>query len=294
MANVIYRDIDCANGHELIYAILSRLVLNGWATVASSDGTTRGTSAPGSAAALNNTDAWWLVNHVASGRKVGIQRKADSNAWTIKVTPPGYSLTTGDATTMDAHASYTKNIVNDAQRYPSSGTTTSKLHLVVDDARCAFYAGARRSPHGSGDNVFHLLVEAFTDVTWSANPDACYYCTAFGDDNSASSYLFAAGGGNYLWHRLGITDEQWNALNAFENPGGVCGTGTAAPSGEDQLLELRMMNNSNPYILFGKSGLIRGLWPYRSPPLGVDSGGTLNWAAMGHIAVPNDGTALGS
>ena len=72
MANVTYRDIACANGHEYHYAVLSRLVLNGWTTVASSDGSTRTTSAPGSAATLNNANAWWLVQHTASGRKLSI------------------------------------------------------------------------------------------------------------------------------------------------------------------------------------------------------------------------------
>jgi len=293
MANVIYRDIDCANGHAAIYAILSRLVLNGWTTVASSDGSSRTTSAPGSAASLNNSDAWWLVQHTASGRKLGIQRKTDSNTWTVQVTPGGYSLSTGSATAMDSHATYTKSLRSSYQCYPSTGTTATKLHMVVDDARCGFVAFLRRTPLPGGlDGCFGLVVEDFTDLTWPANPDPCVYAAVFrnGDDLGAGLLGLSFG----CWYKLGIGGEIWyTASTGLENPGSVCGSGTASPSGTDQLLELRWANGG-AVVLYGKSTLIRGLQPYRSTTVGVDSGGTLNWAAFGAIAVPNDGTALGS
>lgn len=295
MANVIYRDVACTNGHEAIYAILSRLVLNGWTTVASSDGTTRGTSAPGSAAALNASNAWWLLNHTASGRKLGVQRKADSNTWTIQVTPGGYALTTGSGSAMDSHATYTKPICNNAQRYPSSATTATKLHLVVSDSAASFCAVLRRTPFvgGSTDACSILSVDVFTDVQWSSNPDPCVYTSTYSDTNGAGANPLSGSSFNYAWYRLGIAGETWSGQCYLENPGTACGNATSSPGGTDQLYELRWCLNALPGPL-GKSTIYRGLQPYRTPITGVDSGGTLTWAAFGGVAVPNDGVALGS
>lgn len=294
MANVVYRDVAASDGHTVIYEILSKAVLNGWTTVASSDGTTRTTSAPGSASTLNNTNAWWLIQHTGSGRKLGMQRKADSNTFTIQVTPGSRSLTTGNATTMDSNATYTKTIRSDAQCYPTASTTTTKIHIVVSDSSCGLHVNLRRSPYvGSNDCCFILHIEEFTDLTWSSNPDPCAYIAIWRDDNIASSYMFAAGGGTSIWYKMGLAGEAWGTLTQFENPGSICGSGTAAPSGVDQLVELRWVDVYK-VVVWGKSNLIRGLQPYRAPTVGIDSGGTLNWAAMGWFAVPNDGVALTS
>jgi hypothetical protein len=295
MANVIYRDIACANGHEYHYAILSRLVLNGWTTVASSDGTTRTTSAPGSAATLNNTNAWWLVQHTASGRKLSVKRRADSNTWDIQVTPGGYALTTGSATAPDSNATYTKLVCNNAQRYPSSATTTTKLHLVVSDSSASFCALLRRTPFvgGSTDGCSLLSFDTFSDVQWPGNPDPCVYTSTYSDSNVVGTNPLSGSSFNFAWYRLGIAGEAWSGQCYLENPGTACGSTTSSPGGTDQLYEVRWCLNALPGPL-GKSGLYRGLQPYRTPITGVDSGGTLTHAAFGSVAIPNDGTALGS
>lgn len=296
MANVIYRDIACANGHEFFYAVLSRLLLNGWTNVAWSSGSARtGAAGPSASTDLNAANAWWIVQHTTSGRKLHIKRRADSNTWDIQVTPGGYALTTGTSTTPDNNATYTKLIANNAQRYPSAGTTTTKLHLVVDNVSGAFTARFRRTPNVGGNSASCgiLAFSVFTDLQWSTNPDPCVYTTVFDDSNNAEANLFSIYSFNSAWFRLGISGEGW-ATNVFlENPGSVCGSATSSPGGTDQLYELRWVCTSLPGP-FGKDPLHRGLQPYRNPTVGVDSGGTLTWAAAGSIAVPNDGVALGS
>ena len=296
MANVIYRDLACTNGHEYHYAILSRLLLNGWATVAWSNGSTRtGGASPAAAADLNAANAWWVIQHTASGRKLHIKRRADSNTWDVAITPGGYALTTGSATAYDSNASYTKVICNNRQSYPSSGTTATKLHFVVDDVSGAFAAHLRRTPNvgGSSASCSILAFSVFVDVQWSSNPDPCVYTSIFDDSNNAEANFFSFYSFHFAWFRLGISGEGW-ATNVFlENPGNACGSGSSSPGGTDQLYELRWVCTSLPGP-FGKDVLHRGLQPYRNPVIGVDSGGTLTWAACGSLAVPNDGVALGS
>jgi hypothetical protein len=294
MANVIYRDIACANGHEYHYAILSRLVLNGWTTVASSDGTTRTTSAPAAATDLNAANAWWVIQHTASGRKLAVKRRGDSNTWDHSVTPGGYALSTGNATTPDNNATYTKTISSNAQRYPSSATTNTKLHLVVSDSSASFCALLRRTPFvgGSTDGCSLLSFDTFSDVQWPGNPDPCVYTSTYSDSNAVGTSLLGSSP-NFGWVRLGIAGEAWSGQCYLENPGTACGSTTSSPGGTDQLYEVRWCLSVLPGPL-GKSGLYRGLQPYRTPITGVDSGGTLTHAAFGSVAIPNDGTALGS
>jgi hypothetical protein len=297
MANVIYRDIACANGHEAHYAILSRLLLNGWETVAWSDGSTRTAGAsPSAATDLNNTNAWWLVQHTASGRKLGVKRRGDSNTWDHQFTPGGYALSGGNATTIDNNATYSKLLSNNAQRYPSSATTNTKLHLVVSDSTAAFFAILRRTPNvgGSTDGCMLIGVDTGTDLQWSSNPDPYVAVSSYNNSNTVCANLFSVTGTG-AWIRLGIAGEAWvtGSYCGLENPGNACGSGSSSPGGTDQLYELRWCPTLLPGPLF-KSTLLRGLQPYRNPVVGVDSGGTLNWAAFGPIAVPNDGTALGS
>lgn len=294
MANIIYRDVACANGHEAFYAILSRLVLNGWSTVSSSDGTTRTTGAPASAADLNNKNAWWLIQHTSSGRKLAVKRRDDSNTWDVQVTPGGYALTTGNATTPDNNSTYTKLISYNTQRYPSSATTNTLLHLVVSDSSASFDARLRRTPNvgGATDGCMVLAFDVVTDVQWSANPDPCVYSSSYRDDNLISANALNNYSFNFAWIRLGIAGENWAGNWYLENPGNALG-GAVAPSGVDQLYELRWCCGSLPGPL-GKSLIVKGIQPYRTPTVGVDSGGTLTYAAFGQIVVPNDGVALGS
>lgn len=296
MANVIYRDIACANGHEYHYAILSRLLLNGWATVAWSNGSTRTAGAsPAAATNLNAANAWWVIQHTASGRKLHIKRRANSNTWDISVTPGGYALTTGSATAYDSNASYTNFICNNRQSYPSSGTTATKLHLVVSDSSASFQSRLRRTPFvgGSTSSCTILSFGTFTDVQWSGNPDPCVYTSVYDDSNNADANLFSFYDFSFAWLRLGIAGEMWATNVTFENPGSVCGSGTTSPGGTDQLYELRWVCANLPGPL-GKATQLWGLQPYRAPTTGVDSGGTLTHAAFGYVAIPNDGVALGS
>lgn len=294
MADIIYRDIDCSNGHEYHYAVLSRLLLNGWTTASSSDGTTRTTNAPGSASTLNNTNAWWLVQHTSSGRKLAVKRRADSNTWDHYVTAGGYALSTGNATTPDNNSTYTKTISNNAQRYPSSATTTTKLHLVISDSSVSFVAILRRSPFvgGNTDGCSVLAFNAVTDVQWPSNPDPCIYSSFYRDDNLVGVNFLGTSSYSFGWFRLGIAGESWSSAWFLENPGGALG-GNVAPTGIDQLYEVRWCNSGLPGPL-GKSTMIKGIQPYRTPTVGVDSGGELNYAAFGQIVLPNDGIALGS
>lgn len=289
MAQVIYRDVACTTGPEALYAIVSRLLLNGWTTVAASNGSVRNTSDPASAAHFNAASAFWVGNHTASGRKLGLQRTTNAYDWRVEMTPAGKALSGGNATTMDTNASYSKVRVN-GQMYPTGGTTNTKLHLVADDAACKFVALLRRSPLPGGDACNAILMEEFVDPTWPGNGDQCIYMAVFRDDNTIGPYFFSAAHG--VWYKYGISGETWAPQACLENPGNICGN-TASPSGVDQLLELRW-NNTTYQVLYGKSTLIRGLCPSRSPIVGVDSGGTLTWAAFGAIAVPNDGIALTS
>ena len=296
MANVIYRDVACANGHEYHYAILSRLLLNGWTTVAWSNGSTRtGGASPAAATDLNAANAWWVIQHTASGRKLHIKRRADHNTWDISVTPGGYALTTGSATAYDNNSTYTRLICNNATRYPWSGTTATKLHLVIDDASASFQSRLRRTPFVGGGTASCTILAfgTFTDVQWSSNPDPCVYTSIFDDSNNADANLFATSSFNFAWGRLGIAGEVWLNSVFFENPGTACGNGTVSPGGVDQLYELRWCCVGLPGP-FGKATQVWGLQPYRSPTTGVDSGGTLTHAAFGSVAIPNDGTALGS
>jgi hypothetical protein len=296
MANIIYRDIACANGHEYHYAILSRLLLNGWTTVAWSNGSTRTAGAsPAAATDLNAANAWWVIQHTMSGRKLHIKRRADSNTWDIQVTPGGYALTTGTSTTPDNNASYTKFICNNRQSYPSTGTTATKLHLVVSDSSAAFQSRLRRTPFVGGSTASCTILNfgVFTDVQWSSNPDPCVYTSIFDDANNADANLFTTSNYSFAWVRLGIAGEAWVGNVFFENPGTCCGSGTSSPGGTDQLYELRWCTTSLPGPL-GKATQLWGLQPYRAPTTGVDSGGTLTHAAFGYDAIPNDGVALGS
>lgn len=294
----VYRDIAASNGHTQAYELVTRLDSNGWDPVSYSDGTTRtatGAAVP-SAATLNNANAYVVMSHNATGMKLGIQRKADSNTFTIQVTEGGVSLTGGNATTMESHATYTKTILSNSQIYPSTGTTTLKMHIVVDDASPSFVLFGRRTPFvgGSTSACTMIFLDYVTPLTWSANPQPWVAGVKFDNGDIAPALLInGGGGGNSAWYKRGISGENWVTSWALENPGSVAGNGTSDPSGSDVEYAARWQASYCNSIL-GTSTLFKLLQPFRSPITGVDSGATLNRAAFGQVSVASDGTALGS
>ena len=66
----VYRDIAASNGHTLAYELITHLDTNGWEPVSYSDGTTRTATgaAPPSAATLNASNAYVVMNHTSTGR----------------------------------------------------------------------------------------------------------------------------------------------------------------------------------------------------------------------------------
>jgi len=290
-----YRDVACSNGHTAAFQVGTDALLNGWSTVSYSDGTTRtatGADCP-SAATLNASGAFWLLQHVATGIKLGLQRKADSNTWTIQVTEGGQSLSGGNATTMESNATYTKTLLNNAQWYPSTGTTNTKLHVVFDSASPSFVIMGRRTPFvgGSTSACFYLFLDYLTAVTWSANPQPWVAGATFSNGDTAPASLI--GGNSSAWYKRGISGETWSGSWALENPATVAGSATSDPSGSDVEYEARWVNGNTVAVL-GESTLFRLVQPYRTPTGGMDSGASFARAAFGQVTVPNDGTALAS
>jgi len=294
MALHIYRDTSCANGHEALYGLYTRLIANGWTAVAWSNGTTRVAAAgPASAADLNAANAWFVVNHTATSRKFSAKRGADSNTWQFQHTDVS-TLSAGNATTPDNHATYTKNFWASAQWYPSTGTTTTKAHTVVDDATASFVMVLRRTPFAGGDCCSYVAFDQVTPLTWTANPEPLIASARFDNANTAGTGPFNSNQGNTGWYKRGISGEAWSGSQWFlENPFALAGSATADPSGTDTEYEVRWGQSSAVFLL-GKSTMFRGLQPYRSPIVGMDGGTNFSRAAFGGFTVANDGTALGS
>lgn len=289
-----YQDIASTNGHTRAYETSARMLLHGWTTYAKSDGTTRTTSTNlTSAAELNASNAFVLLVHTATGFKLGMQRKADSNTWTVQVTEGGQSLSGGNATTMDSNATYTKTFLSNAQWYPSTGTTNTKLHIVVDDASPSIFEIARRTPFvgGSTSGCSMLMIEWLTPMTWAANPQPWVGCAKFDNSDIVAAQLTTAV--NSGWYKRGISGESFSATWILNNPGNIAGSATADPGGSDIEVEGVWVSTSLNAIL-GKSALFRLLQPFRSPITGVDSGATLNRAAFGQVTTVANGTALAS
>lgn len=291
MTMVVYRDIACANGHETFYALVSRLVLNGWTYLAWSNGSTRtGSAGPAAATDLNASNAWVLVQHTASSRRFSAQRKADSNTWSLQYTDGSVSLTTGNATTPDNHATYTRLFYNNGQLYPNTGTTTTKAHIVIDDATASFILALRRTPFvgGSISAVSFIFYDLATNVVWSANPDPFVVGASYSAADTAFNSITSSG--NSSWYKRGISGENY-VSTTLENPGSVAGHGTSDPSGIDTEFEVRWVTTNS---ILGKSTLFRLVQPYRTPIGGMDSGSSFARAAFGQVTIPNDGVALGS
>ena len=289
----VYRDIAASNGHTQAYELVTRLDSNGWDPVSYSDGTTRtatGAAVP-SAATLNASSAYVVLTHTSTGMKLGLQRKADSNTWTIQVTEGGVSLTGGNATTMESHATYTKTILGNYLIYPSTGTTTLKLHIVVDDASPSFVLFGRRTPFvgGSTSACTMIFLDYVTPLTWSANPQPWVAFASYSSGDTVAAGL--TGNNSQGWYKRGISGEGFSTSWALENPGTVAGSGTSDPSGSDVEFEARWVGSN---MVLGKSTLFKLVQPYRTPTGGMDSGTSFARAAFGQVTVANDGTALAS
>lgn len=292
----VYRDTSCASLSEAAFELYTRLVAHGWAAVAWSDGTTRTAGAgPASAANLSAASAWFVVQHVATGRKFSYKRDASTaTSCQFQYTDGAVSLSAGNASTPDNHATYTKTFFGSGQWYPVSGTTTTKAHIVVDDASASFVMLLRRTPYASGDCCAYVGMETVTPLTWAANPDPHVVFARYSDANTAGTGPHSANAGNAAWYKRGISGETWLSGQWYlENPGGVAG-GAADPSGTDTEYEARWIySGSGPFVL-GKSALFRLLQPYRAPTTGMDGATNFARAAFGPVTVPNDGVALGS
>ncbi len=299
MATVIYRDLACASGQEFVFKIFSRLVSNGYQSISWSDGTTRTGSgaAPAAASDLSASDSWWVIKHSTSNRHYTVKNTSSGVNWIMSYTPYNKSISAGDATTPDNHASYTKNLI-DNQKYPNSGTTDIKLHLVIDSVTGTFYAFGRRTPFVGGDTAACIVMfsEIFTPLTWPDDPEPVVTGFHFNDNNNAQSGIVDSCPFNRFgkWRRYGISGETWeNGTILFSSLFSAAGNTTLNPSGQDVLYDADYGDSNMPGPI-GKSSMLKMINPYRSPIVGVDSGGELNWAAFGQFAIPNDGIALGS
>lgn len=290
----VYRDVAASTGHASVFELVTDLLANGWTTVSYSDGTTRTATTANcpSAATLNNVSAYTVLTHTVTGIKLGLQRKADSNTWTIQITEGGQSLTGGNASTMESNATYTKTLLSNAQLYPSTGTITTKLHTVADNATPSFCIMGRRSPFvgGSTSCCFLIYLDYLTPLTWSANPQPWIAGVKFDNSDVAPIALITNSYTSSGWYKRGISGETWATSWQLENPGSVAGNWTD-PSGSDVEFEARWVGSN---MVLGKSTLFKLLQPFRSPTGGMDSGSSFARAAFGQVTVANDGTALGS
>lgn len=296
MTMQISRDVACTSGHEAAYALYTALVAHGWTAVAWSDGTagTRTAGAgPASAANLSAASAWFVVQHAATGRKFSYKRDASTaTSCQFQYTDGAVSLSAGNASTPDNHATYTKAFFASGQWYPVSGTTTTKAHLVVDDASASFVMLLRRTPYAGGDCCTYVGMETVTPLTWAANPDPHVVFARYSDANTVGTGPHTVNAGNTAWYKRGISGEAWWLGQWYlENPGGVAG-GAADPSGTDTEYEARWIYPGG--FVLGKSALFRLLQPYRAPTTGMDGATNFARAAFGPVTVPNDGVALGS
>lgn len=294
MTMQISRDVACTSLSEAAFELYTRLIAHGWTAVAWSDGTTRTAGAgPASAANLSAASAWFVVQHTATARKFSFKRDASTaTSCQFQYTDGAVSLSAGNASTPDNHATYTKAFFASAQWYPTTGTTATKAHTVVDDATASFVMLLRRTPYADGDCCAYVGMETVTPLTWAANPDPHVMFARYSNSNLAGTGPHTANAGNVAWYKRGISGEAWSSGQWYlENPGGVAG-GAADPSGTDTEYEARW-TYSGGFVL-GKSALFRLLQPYRAPTTGMDSATNFARAAFGPVTVPNDGVALGS
>lgn len=301
MAIVVYRDISVSSIEQGVYEIGTKLLLNGFESISWSDGTTRtgGGAAPAAASDISATNAWWIIKHTSSGRHFNfVNTDSTTKTWKIGYTPYNKTLSAGDATTPDSHASYTKYL-NNEQKYPTSGTTNCKIHLVINNSIGAFVASFRRTPYSSNTFSCSLLIfDVFpTPQYWSSDPEPVFLSWYFSNTDVAENYFFY-GLTVYnrigRWKRYGISGESWVVSDlGYFSMFNSAGSATASPSGNDIIYDA-MFGDQNVPTYIGISTIVKILQPARYPTTGIDSGAVLNWAAFGPLAYPNDGIALGS
>lgn len=299
-----YRDVACADGCALIAETVWRLLANGWSYVAHSTGNggARSASQPADAAALATAlrtghSSWVCVSR--GSRAVSWQRATTANpdytSWKCEYTATG-ALTAGTATSPDRNSTGSQHVGGGPHR-PLAPSTASvadamKVHILVDDSSPSFIAIARRTPLPAGNNGFYSAtgLDHCTSPVWSANPDPVVAINAANGSNNADQIIL--GGYASAWLGYGLPGAAWTGVT-LENPGSVAGSANADKSGVDVLYAARWVFGSG-YGHVGTSSLFRLLQPGRTPVVGIDAGGTLTWAAFWSVAVPNDGTALGS
>lgn len=303
----ITRDLACADGAAAIAAMVFALTANGFTYVAHSTGSggARSASQPATAAdlatALRTAHSAWVC--VSRGtRSWSWQRSTGANpdyrAWKMEYTASG-ALTAGSATAPDRNASTSQYVGGNSFRTSMPGSSTGattvndamKVHIVVDDAGPSFALLTRRTPLPVGNvgAAGIIACDALVSPVWSGNTDPVACVNAGLDGNTADQQMVATTY-NGAWIRYGLGGASWTTAQ-LENPGSVAGNANSDQGGNDVLFDARWTMSNN---VLGTSTLFKLLQPGRTPVVGVDSGGTLTWAAFWTVAVPNDGVALTS
>jgi hypothetical protein len=237
-----------------------------------------------------------------SGRAWSWQRSTgvnpDYRAWKFEYTASG-SLTAGSATAPDRNASTSQYVSGNNFRTTMPGTGTGgtavndamKAHIVVDDAGPSFALLVRRTPLPVGNvgAAGIIACDALVSPVWSGNTDPVALVNAGVDNNTADAQMVSTSY-SHAWIKYGLGGAAWTPAG-LENPGTVAGNTSSDQGGNDVLFDARWYAGTN---VLGTSTLFKLLQPGRTPVVGVDSGGTLTYAAFWTVAVPNDGTALGS
>ncbi len=291
MAINVYRDTNCTTDAAAAYELYRCLKLNGYTDTAWSNGTTRVAGAgPSSASDLSATNSYWIVRFSTNGRWFTVKRTAANN-WLVEYTSADGTMANGTGTTPDRDGTLTKIWLYASQIYPSTSTTTTKTHTVVNNANGSFAFFIRRSPNvgGSTDACAAIFLDIYTPGPWVSNPDPAMGAAVFSNGNTAGSVL--GSGAINGWDRKGLAGAIYRTNCIFDIPTNVMGSSTSDPTGQDVDYELRYTNVGT---MFGVASILRGLQPYRNPIIGIDSGGNLTRAAFGAVTVANDGVALGT
>ena len=302
-----YRDIACADGAAAVAELVFKLTANGFTYVAHSTGSggARSATQPATAADLATAlrtahSAWVCVSRGTRAwswqRSTGIN--PDYRAWRMEYTASG-ALTAGSATAPDRNASTSQYVGGNSFRTSMPGSSTGgttvndamKAHIVVDDAGPSFALITRRTPLPVGNvgAAGIIACDALTSLVWSGNTDPVV-CSNVGVDNNTADTQLVSTSYNGTWTRYGLGGAAWTTPS-LENPGSVAGNASSDQGGNDVLFDARWLSGTN---VLGTSTLFKLLQPGRTPVVGVDSGGTLTYAAFWTVAVPNDGVALGS
>jgi hypothetical protein len=301
----VYRDVSCADAAVFISEVVFKLLLNSWTYVAHSTGSggARSASQPADAAALaailkTGPSSWVVLQY--GDRKISFHRATTANpdytSWKFEYTATG-ALTTGSATAPDRNSTDSQYAGGNSFRVlgPATGGVADaiKAHIIVDDAGPSFIGIARRTPLPSGNVGFFSAIglDVCTNLVWAANPDPVVAINVSTNSNNSDSALLGATYSS-SWLGYGLPGAAWTVCS-LENPGAVAGATNVDKSGVDVLYQARWVFSTGAGHI-GTSSLFRLLHPGRTPVVGIDAGGELNWAAFWSFAVVNDGIALGS